>query len=742
MSDLTSDTVIDEPTDIYSPSEGVPDDDQRKGRPPADEAEKELVKKLIRKIRADKKHHEKAFQRMHRDMNVAMNGRTDDWSEKNYKANITGRHINQAVGALYAKNPKVVARRQETIDFQIWDESDESLKNAFMIMQQAQQMAQAQTIDEMGNPVTPPIPPEAMQAFQQAQQLLEDFQQGMQRRDLLTKVGKTLEILFGRAMRDQQPLDFKTSMKQMVRRAKTTGVGYVELGFRREMGADPMIAQQIQDVEARLQHLRKLLEDAAEGEIEEGDAESAELEAELQALMAEPEVIIKEGLVFDFPLSTKVIPDKLCRNLVGFIGSRHLTLEYLFTKEQIQEMFGVDLKGRYTAYRFDGKPNGSDYNEDGQGSLGLDDEKERERQSNDLVCVWKMYDKPTGNVYYLADGYDEFLRDPGPPDVYVDGFWPVYALTFNEVESETKLFPPSDVTLMIDMQSEYNRSRQGMREHRQASRPRWVFPNGALDEEDQQWLASAEPHTATGINMDPGTEIAKVLQPVPTAGVDPNLYETGQIFQDIQLVVGTQEAMLGGLAKATATESSIAASSSASTVNSAIDDLDGFLTRIARAGGQIMFREMSEEQVIQIAGRGAVWPQQTLEEIANEVFLEVAAGSTGKPNQASEIDNWSKMLPFLIQMPGISPTWLAQETLRRLDDRLDLTDAIAHSVPSLVALNNMMGKAAVGGGEAGPDGRPAEQPPGPGGDTGGDNGPRPPPEAQAGSEPAFGSNQV
>lgn len=738
MSDVTSDTVIDEPTDVYSPSEGVPDDDQRKPRPPASEAEKELVKKLVRKIRGDKKYFDTAFTRMHRDMKVAMNGRTDDWSEKNYSANITGRHINQAVGALYAKNPKVVARRQETIDFQIWDESDQSLMNAFQIMQQAQQFAQQPpTTDEAGNPVGPQIPPEAMQAFQQAQELLQDFQEGMQRRDLLTKVGKTLQILFGRTMRDQQPIDFKTSMKQMVRRAKTTGVGYVELGFRREMGADPMIAQQVQDVEVRLQHLRKLLEDVADGDIEEGDAEAAELEDQLQALMAEPEIVIKEGLVFDFPLSTKVIPDKLCRNLLGFAGSRHLTLEYLFTKEQIQEMFGVDLKGRYTAYRFDGKPNGGNYDEDGQATLGLDDEKERERQSNDLVCVWKMYDKPSGNVFYLADGYEEFLRDPGPPDVYVDGFWPVYALTFNEVESETDLFPPSDVTLMLNMQSEYNRSRQGLREHRQASRPRWVFPKGAFDEEDQTWLSTAEPHTATGLNMDPGTEIGKVLQPVPTAGVDPNLYETGQIFQDIQLVVGTQEAMLGGLAKATATESSIAASSSASTVNSAIDDLDGFLTRIARAGGQIMFREMSEEQVIQIAGRGAVWPQQTLEEIANEVFLEVAAGSTGKPNQASEIDNWSKMLPFLIQMPGISPTWLAQETLRRLDDRLDLTDAIAHSVPSLVALNNVAGKAAVGGGD-----RPPGQPPGPGGDTGGDNGPRPPPEEQAGSGPAFGSNQV
>ena len=39
----------------------------------------------------------------------------------------------------------------------------------------------------------------------------------------------------------------------------------------------------------------------------------------------------------DFPASTKVIPDKLCKSLVGFIGARHLTIEYLFTTEEMIE---------------------------------------------------------------------------------------------------------------------------------------------------------------------------------------------------------------------------------------------------------------------------------------------------------------------------------------------------------------------------------------------------------------------
>lgn len=188
---------------------------------------------------------------------------------------------------------------------------------------------------------------------------------------------------------------------------------------------------------------------------------------------------------------------------------------------------------------------------------------------------------------------------------------------------------------------------------------------------------------------------------------------------------------MGGVAKATATESSIAAASTAATVGSAVDDLDAFLTRVARAAGQILMGNMSEEQVMKIAGPGALWPQQSLQEIADEIFLEVQAGSTGKPNQAAEVQNWERMLPFLIQMPNMNPNWLLTETIRRLDDRLDPTEALAQNIPAIVA-QNRMAQPAAGDPAASPDQQ---------GDKGGDNGPQAP-GGPSGTEAAFGSNQV
>lgn len=709
----------------------IPADGAAAEEPEQKESDRKLVQRIIQTIRADKRHHDKAFKVMKRDMFVAKHGRTPDWPEGNYTANIAGRHVKQKTDALYAKNPKAVARRRETLDFTIWDGSVESLELAMRTVQQAAQVEAAAAaappaidpVTQLPVPVQPQLPP----GFAEAQALIADFQQGMERRKLIGKLGKTLEILFAYYLREQKPLDFKMGMKKLVRRACTTGVGYLELGFQREYGPRPDTEARLTDARTRLDHLRRLAEEVGEGEILEDDAEMAELERSIEKLQAEPEVVIREGLIIDFPASTKVIPDSLCKSLVGFVGARHLSIEYLFTVDEVKEMFGVDLGKNYKGYSADGKTTEAPE----QSDLFVDDENNptiSTQKGNGLVCVWKHYDKPSGLVYYVADGYPSFLREPAAPDVFVDDFWPVYALTFNDVESEDELFPPSDVTLMLGMQGELNRSRQGKREHRQAARPRWGYSNGAIEDEDVEKLKSMKPFEAVGFNKDPQTKLADVLEVLPVPGVDPNLYDTNEIMSDMQVVVGTQEALMGGLAKATATESAISANASASASGSGVDDLDAFLSLVARAGGQILLREMSEEQVKTIAGPGAVWPHLTLAEIADELYLEVEAGSTGKPNQAVEIHNWQQMLPNLMQMPSISPTWLAKETLRRLDDRMDLSDAIASGIPSIVAQNQMQ---QPGAGPTDPAAQGAE---------GANNAPQP--QEQAGSDPAFGSNQV
>src|SRR4029077_15736863 len=159
-----------------------------------------------------------------------------------------------------------------------------------------------------------------------------------------------------------------------------------------------------------------------------------------------------------------VIPDKLCRELVGFIGSRHLTLEYMYTCDQVKEMFGVDLEKNYTGYSHTGY---KDDNKSDSPNYVKDDETDVKAEDKDtgLTCVWKYYDKLSGLCYYLCDGYDKFLRKPAAPDIFVEDFWPVYALTFNAGKRGRTVFPPSEFPLRISQQQDYSAPRQGQREH-------------------------------------------------------------------------------------------------------------------------------------------------------------------------------------------------------------------------------------------------------------------------------------
>ena len=739
-------------SDVYDMAEDTPGQEDNL-QPPANQqdqggeaaegaeqppAEKELVKAILAEIRKDKTHHDKAFKRMERSQFMAFNGHDKDWSDKSYKANIVGQHVKTKTAATYAKNPKIVAAYPERMDFALWDENPQTLQLAMQLVQQgamagavaAAQPPQSDPITGTPIPAAPQLPP----GYEDAMALVEDFRQGMQRRMMFKKLGKTLEIVFSNAMRQQLPVDFKSGMKTTVRRACTSAVGYVELGFQHEYGISPDVASKLDDFRSRLEHIKRLSEDLADGTVDDTQAEYAELTAAIAAIEAQPQVILRSGLTFDFIESMKVIPSRYCKKLTGFEGGPALNIEYSYTKKQVREIFQHDLGDQYTPYTMEGKrgdgQNGVDYGEDGQGEFTFG----KNNSEDDLVRVWKRYDKLAGVVYYVCDGHPQFLQPPAAPIVTVPRFWPVYALTFNEVEHEGELFPKSDVELLADQQNEVNRSRQGKREHRDAARPRWIYPQGTIDEKrDIPELMKLGAFEAMALNIAGETDIKKILQPFPVPGVDPNLYDTNEVLQDASMVAGAQPAQLGGLSKSTATEAAIADASSSSVDGSSIDDLDAFLTMIARDAGQVLLTSMSKDDVVRIAGPGAVWVEDvglSPEDIFEEVYLQIEAGSTGKPNQAVEIRNMKEIGPLLLQVPGIQPLFLAKEFLRRWDDRLDLTEAFANDLPAIVAQNR---NAQPMGAEPGND--PNQQ-----GGQGVDKTSKP--SEAAGSGPAMGGNQT
>ena len=691
-----------------------------------------------------------------------------------YVANITLQHIQKRVASLYAKNPQAVARRRPRILATVWDGTMESLTQAQGVVQQAQQAAMLMTMGlgagmGMGAPGAVPMPggtpagmpmpggmnPDAMagaaggtpagasggspgapgpdgmpsaptpqppmpmmppmEEIQNAQAVIADAQAVKQQLTMLNKISRTLEILYEYEVSEQQQ-SFKSMMKMTVRRAATSGVGWTRLGFQRLLAKSPDLDSRIGDIQNKLDLVERVTADLADGEVTEDDAVAEELRLTLAELVKEQDTVVREGLLFTWPKSTAVIPDPRCVQLRDFLGCDWAAEEFCLSVNEVQETYGVDVGKSHTSYtRSD---TGTDYERARStwSTGGVSDSANIDSADEDSCLVWEVFNKKDGLVYVICDGYPDFLREPTAPDVYTDRFWPWFLTAFNETDG--RVYPLSDVSLIRPMQRELNRSRQGLREHRVANRPKIAYAEGVLSQDDIEALKDHPVNALIAISgLQPGTDINTVLQAIKGSPVDPNLYEVNPIFEDLMRSVGVQEADLGGTGGDTATESSIAASAKASATGSSVDDIDETLTSIARAAGQILLLNVGEDIVKSIVGPGAMWPVMTKAEVARDIYLEVRAGSSGRPNQAQELQNFERLAPILMQLPGVKPSFMVRQALTRLDDKVDIDEAVADGLPSVTAMNGakMPGLPGVGDPNAqGPMGaNNAPAPPGP-----------------------------
>lgn len=602
----------------------------------------------------------RAFNRMKSDMAFAagrqwsddVNDQYVDEASERYVANVVLRHVQSRTAAIYGKNPKIVARRKRRLMSSVWDGNMQTIM-------QAQQLLQA----------------DPMNAFAQA--TIAEAQEVFEYNRRMDRVAETLQVLFEHELAEQS-VPFKVQMKATVRRGLTTGVGYVKLGYQRVMKHSPDVESRMQDVSQRLATLERLSADLADGEADPNAMEAEQLRLTLQSLSNDKDVVAREGLLLSYPDSTSIIPDTGMKQLRGFLGCNWVAEEYYMTADAIKETYKVDP----------GNAGAKVYHEKGDGSVvGLRDGEEPSNK-NELFCVWEIYNKTDGMVYAVCDGYKDFLVEPSSPDVYLERFWPWFAFVVNEVYDDLSVFPPSDVHLMRDMQMELNRSRQGLREHRRANRPKYVTRTGALEEGDKEKLANCKAHEVVELQgLNPNENVHDVLQYFSNPVVDQSLYDTRPSYDDYLRVLGQHEASLGGTSGATATEVATAEGARATTSSAVVDDLDEFLEELARAGGQVLMLEASPEKVKEVVGPGAFWPQLSRAEAAKEIYLDVEAASTGRPNQAQQVQAAQQIFPLLLQIPGVSPEWAAKELIRRLDDKADLTDAFAASMPSVMMMN-------------------------------------------------------
>jgi hypothetical protein len=665
---------------------------------PTDEEERALVSDLATWCRETKEFWQPVHDKIRREVKFNAGVQWDS-CEDQYTANVTRRLVSQKVANIYAKNPKTVSRTRPQLAFVLWDQTQESL--AMANMAKSDPMVQARAM--MGDPA-------AQQALLQAEAILADYQNGMTRKEMLKRWGRTLELVYDHQC-DQQVPSFKASMKSLVKRALTARVGWVKLGYRRPEEAANTSGTQANAAEL-VRTLGQKLNEIAGGESECEDKLRQEVELMGRGLQQQAASgaakLVDEGLVFDFPKATAILVDPACTNLRGFVGATRVAQEFILTPEEVERRYGVDVKCRCTAY------NRSGSEAENQAKWGGEEAGWPDKA---CVCVWEIYDIQTQMKYVVCDGYEAFLDEPEMPTPKLTRFWPIFALTFNDIEVEENLpeedvtiFAPSDVRLMWHMQMELNRSREALRDHRIQNRPLYAAGH-QLTENDAKVLASGHPsgYCVRLEGLTPGMKVGEILQQVEKHQLDPAVYQTQHLTEDILTVVGAQQANLGPTSGATATETSVAEGSRIQSGSSDVDDLDELLTDLARAGGEMLMQEMPAEMVKRIVGPGAAWPGSPTEANNSELWLESEASGSGRPNKALEVSNFQMLAPLLMQIPGISAEFLAREGIKRLDDRLELEDVFNPQLPSVQAQNAGPGPEQAGAAMAQDEGKPGAQ---------------------------------
>lgn len=682
-------------------------------------AERALAARWLKEIKADLKHWEPVFKRMIDCEQIAAEGADEAYiATGQYVVPIITRHINQAVAQLYAKDPRAAATRRKRLMYSLWDGKPDSLQAAMAAMQPPP--PGSMPIDPYTGGPLDPMTRLPWQPDPAAVALLEEVKAAAAENAMLDKLASGLEMLWN-YYTGEQGAGFKEQMKLLVRVTKTCGVGYVKLAFQRELQPRPEAAASIDDTTSQLAELDRLQQKAGKPESDGGigtdSADAAKVTYLEQQVASQQDIIVREGPIFDFPHPTEIIPSRKLRHLKTFSGAPYVTRKFHKSCEEIQKIYGKDIKGRFTSY-------GSD----SETKLTASDQK-----ADGLACVYEVEDKEHGQTFAICEGYPGFLRAPGEPDTRIERFYTYFPLVFNEPASKKKPFPPSDVWLLRDTQKAYNAAREGLREHRKANRPKYFTKKGKLSRDDKAKIGSHEAHAIIELQgLQQGEDVKSAIQRPDLAPIDPALYDVRIHFDDLLRTVGAQEANLGGTSSSTATESSIAEQSRSASMADNVDDLDDMLTALAKAFGQLCLLELSKETVQQIVGQGAVWPDSPLsrEEIARDLLLEIKAGSSGRPNRAADIANMERAWPILSNLPGMNPEPVAKKIAHLLD--IDLEELYVEGLPSFTAMNAVMGKPAPMGAD------PMAQ-----GPAGAANAPLPPGQA-GGGQPSYpaGNNPI
>lgn len=495
-----------------------------------------------------------------------------------------------------------------------------------------------------------------------------------ERLPLMQAFGKTAETVLGHYLVEGARL--KKRAKRILTSCYTNGIGWWKAAWQEDRRTDPLVQNQIKDTQDNLDQLqlqRQQVDDPqAAGDT---DLKIAELRETLAGLRAQAELVVSRGVVLDFVMPEDVlILDPSVLEITDYERADALAHGIWFTREAFQKRFGYNPKKARVYAEAKATPAAA------SGGTPAPDQKSQ------LLRVWEIWDQSSNRVHTVCEGDEGFCRPSYTPDWTGKRWFCLFLLAFNEVDGG--FYPLSDVGLTVEVVKEYNRTRDDFERDRRGSLPlNVVRKGGALTPADVDKLVNRQGSDLVVVEGVGGRPLSDDIWSGQLSQIRPENYDTSQPRQDMEMLVGGGDAARGSVLKAkTATEAEILSQGLRGRSAERTDVIEDLLTEVGTYVLEMCLRKLTPQDVQEIAGPQAQWPEWTADQVFKQVSLGVRGGSTGKPDRLQEQDRWTKLLPVIekameqvAQLRAQGQNDMAQavielvrETLRRFDERVDI----------------------------------------------------------------------
>lgn len=572
---------------------------------------------------------------------------------------------------------------------------------------------------------------------------------------------KTLEVVISKMWKRGK---IKRQAIKWVRAALTLGVGWLRVTWQQRTLQDPVIKAQMDDIQDNLKRLvamKAAMEEGA-GAYADAELEEQEYKVHMEALEAKVERVISRGMAFDFIRSEDVTVSNEVESCMDYLDAPWVDIRTYKSFDQACALFPEiprDVMKTAALYsrikpvqyheerRLPGTNNFTGVDADMyQGyAQAASDAVASNDCAGSFVCIHEMEHRDSGNDYTLIEGLKVYARPPIQRRPYAMRFYTIFGLTF--CETDGLRYPESLNTRSHSLQDEFTSLESRLATHRQRVIPKILFNMNKIGAGSMRKITDATVNEHVGVKVNGNIDLAKLLYVPMYPPIDMGLYDTSNIRSNLEIIWGTQEAVMGPVQVAkTATEAKIQEAGTGARTSSKRDAQDDALTEIAQYTAEIVMQVLDVNDARALAGPEAIWPEVNApEDLDGLVNVQIRAGSSGKPDTQAEIERWSELMPLLTgaikeiaMLRQSDPLEVAdkleaivEETVDRFGDHIDIARLIPQ-VPEMT-IDPVTGAqvpahalAAAGPGTVpGPDGAPM---------------PAPMPEGEAGGVPLPGQS--